>query len=95
MKRIGPLSNVKPFWDHGADGYPTRVRLAMSDGHIVTFWREVQQPKPRFWNPIREIIGYPRQEEYQPRHLRRPAVLQHQPASEKIFRTHSITGKEQ
>ena len=68
--RIGPLSNVKPIWDHGMDGYPTRVRLAMADGHIVTFWREAPQPKPKRWNPIREIIGYPRQTEYQPRHLK-------------------------
>lgn len=70
MPKISPLSNVKPFWKPGCK-YPSRVRLAMSDGTIRTYWDEPQQPKPKRWNPIREIIGYPRQTEYQPRHAKK------------------------
>ena len=46
MARIEPLSNVKPIWDHEF-GYPDRVRLAMADGTIQTFWLEVKQPRPQ------------------------------------------------
>lgn len=70
MARISPLSNVKPLWKPGCK-YPSRVRLAMSDGTIRTYWDEPQQPKWKRWKPIREIIGYPRQTEYQPRHLKK------------------------
>lgn len=69
--KIGPLSNVKAIWDRGCGKYPSRVRMAFSDGTIRTYWDEPQQPKPKRWNPIREIIGYPRQTEYQPRHAKK------------------------
>lgn len=46
-EKIGPLSNVVAFWDHGLGGYPTRVKLAMSDGTIQTFWYDPGQPKPQ------------------------------------------------
>ena len=69
MKRIEPLSNVKPYWDrHG--GYPARVRLAMSNGNIVSYLLEVVQPAPvtdRGWTNI----GYNVQDEYQPKHLKK------------------------
>lgn len=58
MPKISPLSNVKPFWKPGCK-YPDRIRLAMSDGTIRTYWDEPQQPKWKRWNPIRETIGYP------------------------------------
>lgn len=59
--RIEPLSNVRGFWDHDLGGYPERIRLAMSDGKIVTYLLDVKQPVP---NVIQE---------YKPRHLKRPA----------------------
>ena len=46
QKNIGPLSNVKALWDHDLGGYPERIRLAMEDGHIVTYLLDVQQPAP-------------------------------------------------
>ena len=61
MPKISPLSNVKPFWKPGCK-YPSRVRLAMSDGTIRTYWDEPQQPKLKRWRPIQEIIGYPLQD---------------------------------
>ena len=67
-ERIGPLSNVKAFWDHDLGGYPERIRLATEDGHIVTYVLDVKQPAPNVTK------------EYQPKHLKRPAMLQHQPA---------------
>ena len=45
--QIPPLSNVVPRWDHDYGGYPDRVRLAMADGTIQTYWLEVKQPKPQ------------------------------------------------
>ena len=75
-KKIEPLSNVRYFWEHVEEGYPDKIRLAMSDGKIVTYRLESPQPKPKRWNPLHEIIGYPRQTEYQPRHLKRPEALQ-------------------
>lgn len=79
--RIGPLSNVIGFWDHDLGGYPERIRLAMEDGHIVTYLLDVQQPEPN-------VIP-----EYQPRHLKRPAMLQHQPAQDQIFPTTILSQK--
>ena len=73
QKRIGPLSNVVPVWDKGCGPLPSRVKLAMENGRIETFWRRdmVPMPKWRQWRPIQEIIGYPRKEEYQPKHLKK------------------------
>lgn len=54
-ERIAPLSNVVPYWENGLDGYPTKVRLAMQDGKIVTYRQEVIQPAPvldRGWTNI-------------------------------------------
>lgn len=62
-ERIAPLSNVVAHWDHNLGGYPTRVRLAMEDGSIQTFWREVSQPPP-------QIVP-----EYQPKHLKKSAIV--------------------
>lgn len=45
-KKIEPLSNVRYFWEHAEEGYPDKIRLAMSDGKIVTYRLEVEQPKP-------------------------------------------------
>ena len=59
QKNIGPLSNVKALWDHDLGGYPERIRLAMEDGHIVTYLLDVQQPAPN-------VIP-----EYQPKHLKK------------------------
>lgn len=75
-KKIEPLSNVRYFWEHVEEGYPDKIRLAMSDGKIVTYRLEVEQPKPKSWNPINEIMGYPMRKEYQPKHAKRPAALQ-------------------
>ena len=61
--RIPPLSNVVPVWDHDLGGYPTRVRMAMSDGTIQTFWHEVKQPPPQV------------EPEYQPKHLKKSTVV--------------------
>lgn len=46
-KHIEPLSNVVAHWDHNLDGYPTRIKLAMSDGTIQTFWYDPGQPEPQ------------------------------------------------
>lgn len=70
MKRVEPLSNVKPYWDVRHDRYPNRVRLAMSDGTIQTYVIEAIQPTPvvnRGWTNI----GYAAPlDEYKPKHLK-------------------------
>ena len=60
-KRIGPLSNVVPIWDEGCGPICSRVKLALENGKIGTFWRLDAIPKRRSWlpwRPIQEIIGY-------------------------------------
>ena len=82
-ERIAPLSNVVPYWENGLDGYPTKVRLAMRDGKILTYRLEVVQPAPildRGWTNIGYTV---QQTEYVGKHApKRPAMLQHQPANE-------------
>jgi len=86
-KRIEPLSNIVPIWDEGCGPIPSRVKVALKNGKIGTFWRRDAIPKWKPWRPIREIIGYPRQEEYQPKHLKRPADAANiRPAPEQNFR---------
>ena len=70
-KRIGPILNVKAIYDRWCGRYPSRVKVAMLDGKVRTFWDEVLQPKPKPWNPLHEIIGYPVQAKYQPRHTKK------------------------
>lgn len=51
-KKIEPLSNVRYFWEHVEEGYPDKIRLAMSDGNVVTYRLEVPQPKPVIFKKI-------------------------------------------
>lgn len=65
-KKIQPLSNVVGNWRPGCGGYPESIRLAMSDGNVVTYIRQIEQPKPaRLFRTVENPDGY------QPKHAKK------------------------
>ncbi len=94
-ERIAPLSNVVPYWENNMDGYPTKVRLAMSDGKIMTYRLEVIQPAPVLdygWTNIGYTV---QQAEYIGKHAKRPADAANiQPATEQKIRNNYIKESE-
>ncbi len=44
--RVLPLPKVTAHWEHDASKYPDTVKVPMSDGKVVTYRRDDQQPHP-------------------------------------------------
>ena len=48
VERIKPLNPRIAFsHDYEWSDYPDTIRIPMSDGHIVTYVRQIEQPAPR------------------------------------------------
>ena len=45
--RIMPLPKVTGFWQTEYSDYPDVIRVPMSDGRVITYRREMEQPEPR------------------------------------------------
>ena len=45
--RILPLPKVTGFWEHEESDYPDEIRVPMSDGKVITYRREIEQPHPQ------------------------------------------------
>lgn len=45
-KRIKPLPQALPVYEHDWSDYPDRLRVAMDDGKVVDYVLQVTQPKP-------------------------------------------------
>ena len=59
--RVLPLPKVTGGWEHDVSQYPDRVRIPMSDGKVVTYRIEIDQPHPCFtaaMENIRNMNGY-------------------------------------
>ena len=47
VDQIKPLHNaVAPIWEHDTSDYPDVVKVAMADGHVITYQRVIEQPHP-------------------------------------------------
>ena len=53
--RVLPLPKVTGVWDHDVSKYPDRVRIPMSDGKVVTYHIDVEQPHPCFEAAMKNI----------------------------------------
>jgi hypothetical protein len=53
-RRISPLADVSPTWEYDSSDYPDLIRVAMDNGHVVTYRREIAQPG--FTN-VMELLG--------------------------------------
>ena len=53
--RVLPLPKVTGVWDHDVSKYPDRIRIPMSDGKVVTYHIEVEQPHPCLEAAIQNI----------------------------------------
>lgn len=45
--RALPIPKVAAVWEHDDSEYPDAIRVSMTDGHVVTYRREVRQPFPQ------------------------------------------------
>ena len=41
-----PLPKVLPIWEHGST-YPDKIRVSMSDGKVITYRIDIDQPHPQ------------------------------------------------
>ena len=65
--QVLPLPTVRGIWEHDFSIYPDIVRIPMSDGKVVNYYREVDQPAPVFRKWLDHYnetcqVGYQRQE---------------------------------
>lgn len=45
-KRLEPLPEVVPIWEHGFDGLPDAVRVSFEDGSTAVYEIRREQPHP-------------------------------------------------
>jgi hypothetical protein len=60
-KRLEPLPEIVPIWEHGFDGYPDAVRVSFPDGSTAVYDIRREQPHPIIVeniNIIRKWKGY-------------------------------------
>ena len=46
MIQVLPFPKVHPIWEHEWSVYPDIVRVPMSDGQVLNYYRVVEQPAP-------------------------------------------------
>ena len=46
--RVLPLSKVTGLWQYENSKYPDVIKVPMSDGKVITYRMDVQQPHPCF-----------------------------------------------
>ena len=60
--RILPLPKVTWIWQHDFSKYPDIVRVPMSDGKVITYRIDIEQPHPKFTAAMdsleRMVVGY-------------------------------------
>ena len=54
--RICPLVEVSPYWERELSTYPDTIRVAMEDGTVVTYRRDIEQPMPESYFRVMEIL---------------------------------------
>ena len=76
MNRKNPLVDVVPIFEHDFSVYPDGVRIAMEDGKVINYWKDVELPAPVFRQALDHYnetcqIGYRRPEEKRRRRMNR------------------------
>ena len=60
--QVLPLPRVHPIWDpKHPSKYPPMIRVSMSDGNVVNYLIEIQQPTPILKNALEHfdmVVGY-------------------------------------
>ena len=44
--QVLPLPKVKGYWQHESSRYPDIIKVPMSDGRVITYHIDVEQPHP-------------------------------------------------
>ena len=68
MERALPLPQVSAAWDRDDSSYPERIRVAMSDGQVVTYRIDTEQPHPCLVKSLDILQRLPYTNGYQPKH---------------------------
>lgn len=65
--RVLPLPKVKGVWNHDFSKYPDLIKVAMSDGKVVNYRLDVEQPAPVLRENLHRFrnicVGYERSNE--------------------------------
>ena len=50
--RVMPLPKVTGRWEHEWSDYPDIIQVPMSDGRVISYRRETEQPHPQLMKSI-------------------------------------------
>ena len=59
--RVLPLPKVNGVWNHDSSRYPDLIRVTMSDGKVVRYRIDIEQPAPVLKGKLdrfSEVCGY-------------------------------------
>ena len=60
-RRIRPLIDIGPIWEHESSRYPDVIRVPMRNGAVIRYRIEMEMPHPSFtaaMDNVRTIVGY-------------------------------------
>ena len=46
--QVLPLPKVMPYWEHKHSRYPEVIKVSMSDGKVIRYVIDIEQPHPCF-----------------------------------------------
>lgn len=68
-------TKIAAVWDNDDGRYPSTIRVPMSDGKLVTYRLDIQQPHPAFLTAMeqaqkmrRTVLGYCKTDDYIGKH---------------------------
>ena len=53
--RVMPLPKVHPVWEHEDSKYPETIQVSMSNGKVVKYRIDIEQPHPCFLDAMETI----------------------------------------
>lgn len=53
--RVKPLMNIHGHWIHDSSKYPDVVRIPMSDGKVIRYRIDIEQPHPQLLEALENI----------------------------------------
>ena len=85
--RVKPLPKVSGTWLYDHSKYPEMIRIPMSDGKVIRYRIDIEQPHPQLLEAIENIRNMKKAGER----------YQHSPAREQksIYRAHCSTEREE
>ena len=53
--RVMPMPHVHPVWEHDDSKYPETIKVSMSNGKVIRYRIDIEQPHPCFLDAMVNI----------------------------------------